>query len=160
MPIEWIEGTRFGVPPSPTYCNGVFVNSYTGAGVAADEWQIVDLKPMGIPADAIAVFLSGILIITPGSGALDPGATADLNVRFRKPGDWQHNLWGSYQGQVCDRNGGGVAPIGEGGRSTMAVISPLVNGCFEWGWARSTYHPHPSSAAYGVNMNVQMYFRP
>lgn len=158
----WTECSVVGIPPSPVTANAIFTNSYTGAGVAAGNWAIADLKPLGVPADAKAVVLAGILIITPGTGAQEPAMTSDLTVRFRKPGDIPANKyvsWGNYIGQVCDRNAGNGFQIGEGGRSTMAAIVPLENGCFEWGWDRSTYAQWPDSAAYGINLNVQAYFR-
>lgn len=133
--------------PSLSVNSAVFANSYTGAGPAAGVWSVVDLTERGVPQDAVAAFLSGILIIT--YAGPDQGG-ADLQVFFRRLGDTATQ---DIDGQAVE------AKTGNGIRSTMSTWVPLVDGKFEWKWTRSTTAQWPNGPSYGVNLNVQAWAR-
>lgn len=145
---DWVEGSIAGVRNDNSKAPiAVFVNSYTPAGPGAGQWVSIDTAPMGIPADAKAVFLSGVLIITHGTTQ----QTCDLQVSLRAPGD-QLNA-GNYIGQTIE------ASVGNGMRSNMSSWVPVKNGHFEFWWYRSTYGQWPSECAYGINLSLQQYIR-
>lgn len=145
----WVEGNVFGTRDdnsrTPTV---IFTNTYTGIG-AADEgkWIRVPVSNFGIPSDAKAVFLSGILIITHGTTP----QTCDLTISTRAFGDTMSEDF--YIGQVIE------ASSGNGQRSTMATWVPVKNGQFEYFWKRSTHGQWPSECAYGINLTLQAYIR-
>lgn len=146
----WVEGSVIGVTTDNSKDPvAVFVNSYTPAGPPAGVWTDIDLKPLGVPADAKSVFLSGLLIITAGSQS----ATCDLMVVFRAPGSTLAP--GNYQGQAVS-----VGPS-DGIRSGFASWVPVVNGVLEFQWNRidNTGAQWPVGAAYGVNLSLQAYVR-
>lgn len=125
----------------------VFVNSVAPIGPAAGQWVQVDLKPLGVEANAKSAFLSGLLIITHGSA---PQA-CDLTVSMRAPGS--PLAAGNYLGQTVE------AHIGGGQRSGFASWVPLVNGVFEFQWNRSTFGQWPTECAYGINLSLQAWTR-
>lgn len=144
----WRESTRIGTRGDNSKDPMVlFCNSYTGAGPAAGVWTAVDLTAFGVPRDAHAVFLSGILIITHGTTQ----ETADLTVSLRAPGSALPIS--AYLGQSVE------AHVGGGQRSTMSAWVPCVDGSIEWAWQRSTQGQWPTNCAYGVNMSLQAYVR-
>lgn len=145
---QWVESrsiyTNADNPKTPVVA---FVNSYSGHGGQAGVWQRIDLKPMGVPADAKAAFLSGVLIITHGAKVV----TCDLQLALRGPGS---NLdAGNYIGQTIE------AKPENGMRSNMSSWVPLVDGAFELMWSRSTYGQWPADCAYGVNLSLQAWTR-
>lgn len=145
---DWAEGSTFGVRTDNTKTpTAVFLNSYTGVGVPSGQWQTIDVSTLGIPADAKAVFLSGILIITHGSVT----QTCDLQVSLRGYGD---NLAANnYIGQAVETH------IGGGQRSTMSAFVPVIDGKFQFLWTRSTFGQWPGECAYGVNLSAQGYVK-
>lgn len=144
----WQESTSIFINPDNTKRPAVvFVNSYTASGPVAAYWATIDLKPYGVPADAKAAFLSGILIITHGSNVV----TCDLSVALRAPGSQLDP--GNYIGQTIE------AKPENGMRSNMASWVPLVNGTFEMQWNRSTQGQWPTDCAYGINLSLQAWTR-
>lgn len=144
----WVEGTSIGVPVgNAKHPQALFANSYSGAGPAAGVWTRVFTDQYGVPPDAKAVFLSGILIITHGMAQ----ETADLTVAFRACGNDLPAA--AYSGQTVE------AHVGGGQRSGVATWVPLDRGCFEWVWNRSTQGQWPNNSAYGVNLSLQAYVR-
>lgn len=137
----------------------IFANSYTGVGPLAGVWQFVDLKPRGVPANALAADFQGLLIIT---GAGYASETADLGVVFRKPGDSAVACsTNHYAGQaVLVTNQVGSQTILGGIRSTIHVMIPLTDGAFEWCWTRSTSGNWPTNSSYGVNLGLRAYYIP
>lgn len=142
-----------------------FANSYTNVGPPAFVWQKTDLKPYGVPADALTADVRGLLIITGAGGNQE---TADLGVVFRKPGDTSVECNSNfYTGQTMFRtNFVNGQPMLGGQRSNMQAWVPLLNGEAEWCWTRSTWpHPYPSPptevySLYGVSLSVQGFTRP
>jgi hypothetical protein len=142
-----------------------FSSSYHPAGPLAFVWQKVDLKPYGVPADALTADVRGLLIIT---GATGNEEMADLGVIFRKPGDTAvlcHKDY--YVGQTTFTSNfitdvRGNRPLGGGQRSNMQAHVPLENGEVEWCWTRSTWGPPQTEVytLYGVSLSVQGFTRP
>lgn len=146
---DWTEGATIGVRTdnarTPT---AIFANTYTGIGAAGEGvWLRVAVADLGIPPDAKAVFLSGILIITHG---VTP-QTCDLTISVRAHGDSMHE--GFYIGQVIE------ASVGNGQRSTMSTWAPVRDGYFEYFWKRNTAGQWPSECAYAINLAAQAYVR-
>jgi hypothetical protein len=145
----WEKSTEiYTNPDNSKYPTGIFISSYIPSyGPPAGQWTQVDLKPYGVSADAKAVFLSGILIITHGTLA----QTCDLSVTLRAPGSTL--VGGAYLGQTVE------AHIGGGQRSTMGTWVPVENGIFEIHWGRSTFGQYPSECTYGVNLSLQAWVK-
>jgi hypothetical protein len=139
-----VIGVRTDNSKAPTV---IFINTYTGTGPAPGVWHQIDVTALGVPADAKAAFLSGILIISHGTTA----QTCDLTVSLRAPGD--DLLAGNYIGQTIE------TAVGGGQRSNMSSWVPLVGGKFEFQWNRNTYGPWPSECSYGINLSLQAYGR-
>lgn len=147
--VQWMEGSVLGVPVgNAKNPMAIFANSYTQAGPPAGVWTPVYVEQHGVPGDAIAVYLSGILIITHGTTA----ETADLTVAFRACGNDLPAA--AYSGQVVE------AHVGGGQRSGVSTWVPLSGACFEWQWNRSTSGTWPTNSAYGINLSMQAYVRP
>jgi len=150
-PADWLEGTVLGVTKrSPTQSDPiVFLNTYTGQGVDQfpdNQWVTVDVSQI-VPEKSVAVFLSGLLLITHGTSV----ETADLKVYFRADGD---NEDYKYDWQTVE------ASTANGQRSTMAVWVPLsADRKFQFKWQRSTSGQYPDHSAYGVNLVLNAYLR-
>jgi hypothetical protein len=130
--------TSTSVLTSDHFLPAIFVSSvgpvwYEVCGVskpnlpAPGVWNHADLKPIGVPANAVAVDLRGILIITDGANSGD----TSIGVGFQTPGD--SKPVGNYAMQTC-----AVGPTG-GSRSNGSAIVPCVNGCIQWFWYRVTW---------------------
>lgn len=146
--MAWVQGNTFGVrDDNTTAVNAIFVNSHTGYGGVDREWHEVNVVPLGVPADAKAVFLAGILIITHGTTE----ETADLTIALRAKGDALNP--GNYIGQTTEPH------VGGGQRSNMAAWVPLRDGKFEYYWTRSTQGQWPANSSYGINLSLQAYVR-
>jgi len=67
-PYSWVEGSKIGVlTDNPESYPAIFVNSTKAETTPpAGEWIPLKVTQFGIPADAKAVFIGGILIITHG----------------------------------------------------------------------------------------------
>lgn len=147
-PAAWVKSTEVYTNPDNSKAPApVFVNSYTNAGPLAGQWVQIDLKPLGVAADAKAAFLSGLLIITHGSTP----QTCDATVALRAPGS--QLTAGNYLGQVVE------AHVGGGQRSGFASWVPLVDGVFEFRWDRNTFGQWPSECSYGINLSLQSWTR-
>lgn len=147
----WVEGHAIGVStdnskrPSVLFTNTIASQYHPPANV----WYTVDVTRWGVPSDALAVFLSGMLIITHGTRE----ETCNLTLALRAPGS---NLdSGNYSGQVIE------AHVGGGQRSTFSSWVPVKSGRFEWSWNTSqwTGENWPAECSYGLNMSLQAYLR-
>ncbi len=162
---EWVEGSTIGVPwdnaKRPT---AIFVTSLDPTAsipripIPPNQWVLIDLTngpdwdvtefggdnvrwQPDIPEDTIAVFLSGMLIITHPGGII----TCDLWANFRAPGG---DLFeGSYQMQTIE------AVAGSGSRSTASVMVPVVDRRFEFYWN------HTQGCPSAINLSLQAYVR-
>lgn len=163
LPFPWIKATEFYVTSSPSRIygpdNAVYILTHgpDGSNFGPQEtgvWHTIDLGPFGVPSDASAAFLSGLLIITGGSTA----EIADLRVVFRRPGDT--TSCAKYMGQASfqTNNVNGQAIVG-GQRSTMATWVPLADGKFELCYQLSTTGSWPTNPSYGINLSVQAWAR-
>lgn len=144
----WTEGTIFGVRTDNTNAvNALFVNTYTETSPSDGKWTTIDVTALGVPANAKAVTLTGILIITHG---MTP-ELCDLHIAIRAVGDDLHP--GNYIGQVEETS------VTGGQRSTMSTLVPLREGKFEYYWTRSTQGNWPNHCSYGINLSLQGYIR-
>ena len=136
----------------------IWINTYGDSGsLSMDEytpwqWHRVDISDL-VPDGTIAVFVSGILMITHGDGAdtfpqglCCPGKTADLHLYF---GNGNGTVFPGAHGQTC-------AAVADGRRSNFSTWVPVVNGRIEFMWTRTTEEPWPENAAYGWNIAIQM----
>lgn len=123
----------------------------------AGVWQTIDLKPLGVPTNAVAVDVRGILIITDGSGT----AIGDLACAFQVPGGPYTPA--SYCMQTCS-----VLSTG-GARSNASAVVPCVNGEIDWAWYRGNSNgewpsnpiaAYPQGAAYGINLTLHAVYLP
>lgn len=128
----------------------IFLNTYTGYNAdifKQGEWATVDLKPYGVPADAKAAFLSGILIVTGGG---------DIMLAFRGMGDTLDCA--NYLGQALEwESSGGI-------RSTQATVVPLNNGQFQVCFKGLSYPdvkpPVVNTVpSYGMSLSLQGFWR-
>jgi hypothetical protein len=130
---------------------GFFLNTHTPKAIPGQcrtpsKWCTIDLTTIGVPATAQAAFLSGILIITPGSRA----EICDLHITFRAPGETLNA--GDYQMQTAL-----VSPTSTS-RSNASVWVPLVGGKFQLYWYGTPQAGDwPRYCSYGANLKVQAY---
>jgi len=143
---EFYEGTHGVVQGSPRAADFIFINSYTGAGQAAGQWNTLYVGDI-VPADVKAIYLSGLLIITHGTSQ----ETCDIYTSFRALGNDTPS--GFHSGQTIE------AHIGGGQRSNTALWVPVTDGYIEFYWYRSTGGNWPTNCAYGVNLAIQAYVR-
>ncbi len=147
----WVTATEIGINPANSkgpvalFANSAYPQYHPPRGV----WHQVDVTRWGIPADAKAVLLSGILLITHGYAQ----QTCDVQMAFRAPGDTLDA--GNYILQTIE------AAVGSGQRSNAATIVPLRGGRFEWQWRlpSETGAGYPAECAYGFNLSLQAWFR-
>lgn len=159
--MAWLEGTRIGVRYySPTEAPPIiYSNSVNGddPNCPPNQWNnavvpsISDDPANGIPDDCIAVFLSGILIITGGNTPTDEAA--DIHVRFRRWLAGNNQYLPAYAAQA-------VAETNNGARNPYTQIVPVDCRRFQFYWTRSTPPPYPVHASYGFNAWVSGYVRP
>jgi hypothetical protein len=157
-PYSWVEGSKIGVlTDNPESYAAIFVNSINpDTTPPAGEWIALKLAQFGIPADAKAVFIGGILIITHGRKT----QLCNLTVTFAKPGST--SATGNYIFQAAEGQTEG------GQRSTAGTWVPVVDGVTLWQWARGDVKtqypkgaigPYPAECSYGINLSVQAYIR-
>lgn len=160
-PFPWVKANELYVTPSASRQYGPDEAGVPGNAIyvitrvpstlygpqQTDTWHTVDLKPLGVTADAQAAFLSGILIITHGNTP----ETADMTLTFRRPGD--STPCTKYLGQAVE------AHIGGGQRSPISSWVPLADGKFEFCYRISTPGSWPTNSAYGINMSLQAWTR-
>jgi len=103
---------------------------------APEVWHTIDLKPLGVTADAKFAEINGFLIITDLGSEID-----NLTATFRAPGSTLDA--GNYQMQVIS------VFSGDGQRQVQSCIVALVNGCFEFYWKKQVggvaENGHPTS---------------
>lgn len=127
----------------------IFINTYTGDGMAQfpeGQWVDVDVSSY-VPADAVAVRLEGLLIISHGTTA----ETADLTLAFRT--DTANSY--SYTMQCVE------TAVGSGQRTdagTWVALSATKK--FQMKWTRSTGGTYPTNSSYGINLSLTAYVRP
>lgn len=112
---------------------------------------VCDLTAYGVPAEASAVNLSGILIITPNWRIQQ--ATAEVWVSFRPWGGTMAMDW--YTMQVIE------ADVSGGVRSTAGRTIPLGSGKFEWMWHGTPYGRYAEGyPGLGLNLSMTGYYVP
>lgn len=156
----WAAVSTFHINTGPPrqYIGPVFVISSNSppSGPPAGQWQQIDLtsEPWGVGANAKAVFLAGLVIISSGNSQQE---TDSAGIIFRTPGDTRvtcdtANFIGQTIFQVNVVNG---VALGGGQRAAMATWVPVVDGKIEYCWTRTTTGPWPASGAYGFNLAIQ-----
>lgn len=148
----WVEGSVIGVrDDNSKHPIALFINTYTGHGMEEfppDTWGRLDVTQFGVPEDALAISLSGLLIITHGVNS----QICDVHIAFRAPGNDLHP--GSYLGQTIE------AVITSGQRSNMQTWVPVKDGAIELNWhGAGLPATWPSYCAYGINLSLQAYVR-
>jgi hypothetical protein len=124
----------------------IFVNSVNNVGPPAGVFTTLNLALIDpLAAGATVAIFSGIEVITGGSTP----EVEDLGIIFRAPGDTQTLCAPAFfvtqaAFQVNSGASGGI-------RQSARVRVPVVGGCVEWAWFRSTTAAYPASAAYGFN---------
>ena len=104
------------------------------------KWVTVDMTQWGVPANALAVLLTGLLIITHGTTVED----ADIMIGFRASGD-PNALASQYAIQCIEADTDG------GQRQPCSIWIPLANGKFDYIVTLSTGGNWPTNSAYGAN---------
>lgn len=168
--MAWNQSTKTLVPVSsqlehPAIFLSSYDNSFYACGVkqadfpAPNQWHDLDLTPLGVPTNALAVLLIGFMIITDGSGT----GIADLAAAFQAPG-------GPFTpASYCEQTMG-TTPSG-GARTIAPALVPCVNGAIEWAWLRGDNSKagewpdgplpaYPVGATYGLNICVAQVFMP
>lgn len=166
--ITWVKTTELYVPqdnptntsPTPNALNGwrgsycAFVSNGAGAGgdaFAPDVWHTVDVKLLGIPSDAKAVFIHALLIIT-HSPYFDE--IAGITLSYRRFGATFDNT-GWYHTQTAE-----PAKLG-GVRTNDAMWVPIEDGKFQFKWHRQAQiaSAWPIGSSFGINMVVNAWAR-
>jgi hypothetical protein len=150
LSAQWVEGTRIGVNadnskgPLAIYIGGYYEawrdEHAIPRPMAPNVWHRITLD--SIPTDTKAVFLSGLLIITPPTPLR---VICDLRATFRAPGSTLHE--DNYQLQTIEATElGGV-------RSNTATWVPVKDRTFEF-----FYRMTPGCASL-INLSLQAYLR-
>lgn len=124
--MGWNESNRIFNHDQHSGPTVVFAGDTTSGGpphYAPDVWHTIDLKPLGVTADAKFAEITGFLIITDLGSEID-----NLTATFRPPGSTLNE--GNYQMQAISVWSGG------GERQVQSVTVALVNGCFEFFWKK------------------------
>lgn len=159
QPQNWNQGNIGSRTDWPGVANVLFINT-TAASPPPGQWISVDVSALGVPSDAFAVNLGGLLLITVGQEI----GTANLTIAFRAPGKTNVTC-GHYVGQAITVN----PPSNNGARSPLSVWVPISNGRFEYCWQRGTVGTSfptgtlaawPLTSSYGVNLSVQAFLVP
>lgn len=137
--MAWNESNKIYTHDQHSGPTVVFAGDGTSGGpphYAPEMWHTIDLKPLGVTADAKFAEINGFLIIT------DAGAEIDnLTATFRPPGSTLNE--GNYQMQAISVWSGG------GERQVQSCTVALVNGCFQFYWKKQvggvSENGHPSS---------------
>lgn len=122
--------------PAPT---AVFANSQ-GGGIPFGRAVTIDMTTRA-PANAVAVGLSGMLIISHGTNQ----ESCDLRVWFRPDANAR---WGDYRGQTVE------AHVGGGQRSNHSLVVPMTDKKFQVWVGPVAPVAWPQGCAYGVNYVV------
>lgn len=123
----------------------VFRGTTYDEGPSSDTWNRLDLKPHGVPADAKAVLITGMLIITHGTTP----QVANITITFKPPTEPGDPL--KYIGQATEGN------IGGGQRTNLTAWVAVDNGEIDYAYSFVAPTGHPNYAAYGINMHVDGY---
>lgn len=105
----------------------------------------IDLLPLGVPIDAIAVHITSLLIITHGT----MNEICDLQIRI----DGVAQIEQPYIGQSVEAHRGG------GQRTNFSVIAPVNNGFVGIRWDGLSGADWPSGCAFGGNFVIDAVFR-
>ena len=167
--MAWQAAGAVLVPvKSPVENNVIFLNTVANIFEAClvkqpslpppNVWQHLDLTPLGVPTDALAVDIRGFLIITDGTGT----GAADLAVAFQAPGAGTNPA--NYDLQTI-----AVGPT-SGSRVVESAIVPCINGAIEWAWLRGDNYAgefpagaiptYPTGAGYAMNLSAQAVYMP
>jgi hypothetical protein len=153
MTACWLEGNTFGCLPGSVGAGGanpssqiIYINAVDTEGEwpAGGGWFTVDAGKTvydvdnGMPEDVIAVWLSGILIISPGYAS----EVADLHFYCRKPSTIPTDTY--LCAQTC-----ATAPA-QGARTNFTTLVPVTNRKFEFWWYKSTGGYWPEHSSYGI----------
>jgi hypothetical protein len=150
----WREGQVMGIIDPGVGAGGanphteiIYQNAVTDEGyLPAGAWHTIDAGKTfygvdtGIPQNAIAIWLSGVLIITCGLAA----EVADLQLYCRRLG--ATNADGDIY--LCAQTTA-VGPSG-GARTNFTTVVPLVDRKFELWWYRSTGGFWNANSSYGI----------
>lgn len=121
---------------------GPYANSYGNQGLSWGTTHTIDAVPLGAPENAVAVQMTGILIITHGTNA----ETCDLTVYARPDAS---KPWYGYKGQTIE------AHVGGGQRSNHTLFVPLKDRKFQLYLSGAQGKPMwPQGCAYGINYLV------
>lgn len=161
----WNEGKTIGISSIASEGQGIiFVSTLDPSTIARypmarlkpgtsvptpDSWIIIDaVAQFGVPPDAVALCLDGILAITMGQAA----ETADVHVFAGPPSAPPNNFIGQTE----------AVPDSQGSRSNMQTWVKLEGGKFVFAWWCSSPQPfnYPAHACYIVNLKPQAYVRP
>lgn len=159
-PESWVRCTELFVPRENPTCwtsGNPWRGSYlaypnvgvTGSlpGLTPNAWVRLSITQLGIPADAKAVFIHSLGIVTHGTSA----EVVSGSLAFRRPGSPYDNSL-RYHTQVCSGN------IGDGYRGGDGTWCPVENGAIEIFWKPqrvvSADWPTGSSIAFNVAINA------
>lgn len=137
--MPWKESNRiftFDQHSGPTVVFAGDTTSGAPPHYAPEVWHTIDLKPLGVSADAKFAEITGFLIITDAGSEID-----NLTATFRPPGSTLNE--GNYQMQAISVWSGG------GERQVQSVTVGLVDGCFQFFWKKQvggvSENGHPTS---------------
>lgn len=137
--MPWKESNRIFTYDQHSGPTVVFAGDGTSGSpphYAPGQWHTIDLKPLGVSADAKFAEITGFLIITDLGPEID-----NLTATFRAPGSTLDA--GNYQMQAIS------VFSGDGQRQVQSCTVALVNGCFEFYWKKQvggvSENGHPSS---------------
>jgi hypothetical protein len=131
----------------------IFMNSMNAANFippnigGQNQWHRIDLKPLGVSADAKSAFLCGLLVITHGTNPQEGQVTCS----FKSPSSTMHHA--NYMGQSIESH------IGGGQRSNIATWCPLENGEFDFSYNWIGDGLWSANCSYGINLSLQAWTR-
>lgn len=151
IPLVWEVCTEIGITrqqPSIHFNNLVYaqVGVTPEYGPPPGIWTVADATQWGVPTDAKALLIAGIIGITPAN----PPTLSNLTVYFRELGDSSaiNPPDFSYIMQASSSS--------EGVRTNGQCVVPLVEGKFEWAYNISTSSyggpKWPSVPSYLINI--------
>lgn len=125
--MPWKESNRiftYDIHSGPTVVFAGDTTSGAPPHYAPGQWHTIDLKPLGVSADAKFAEINGFLIITDVNSAID-----NLTATFRAPSSTLNE--GNYQMQAIS------VFSGDGARQVQSVTVALENGCFQFFWQKT-----------------------
>ena len=133
----------------------------TWSKLPRDAWISVDATDYGVPVDAVAVFVQGVMAITHG---LTPQICGET-VSFRAPDQAQIVVSGLYKAptnyvwQAGSYFAGDLNNGGDGDRNPVSTVVPLVDGKFEFGWHAQGAQDYPAGCYSGGSFVITGYLR-